>query len=53
MQSTGIYFVSILSRDTCLISQEEHQKKKKQADSKSEMLTRATISFFKWRADSI
>jgi hypothetical protein len=31
----------------------ETQKKKKQGDSKSKMLTRATISFFKWRADSI
>jgi hypothetical protein len=27
MQSTGIYFVSILSTDTCLISQEKHKKR--------------------------
>jgi hypothetical protein len=28
MQSTGIYFVSILSTDTCLISQEKHKKRR-------------------------
>jgi hypothetical protein len=28
MQSTGIYFVSILSCDTCLISQEKHKKRR-------------------------